>query len=212
MTTRTLEDQLKEWPSPAAMLQNSQMGPYVFPIAPQYTSWIEEVRAWRHGAVLLNQSYHMTDLYVRGPDALRLLSHVGVNSFAGFGRDKAKQLVCVNPDGYMIGDGILFGLEDDEYLYVGRPPLAYWIAYQAEILEARGEALSNRSAALDRLVKLLAQQAEPEYRAEALYWQAIFSGWERHRKQALEALESIRDKRGRPESIRFQNILRKSGG
>ncbi|EPX87443.1 Glycine cleavage system T protein (aminomethyltransferase) [Rubellimicrobium thermophilum DSM 16684] len=133
MTTRTLEDRLKEWPSPAAMLQNSQMGPYVFPIAPQYTNWIEEVRAWRHGAVLLNQSYHMTDLYVRGPDALRLLSHVGVNSFAGFGRDKAKQLVCVNPDGYVIGDGILFGLEDDEYLYVGRPPLAYWIAYQAEI-------------------------------------------------------------------------------
>src|SRR5690606_3386076 len=59
--------------------------------------------------------------------------HVGVNSFAGFGRDKAKQLVCCNPDGYVIGDGIVFGLEDDEVLYVGRPPLSNWLAYQASI-------------------------------------------------------------------------------
>lgn len=129
----SLEDRLKQFASPSDMLQNAQTGPYVFPIAPQYTNWMEEVRAWRHGAVLLNQSYHMTDLYVRGPDAVRFLSHVGVNSFAGFGRNKAKQLVCVNEDGYVIGDGIIFGLEDDEVLYVGRPPLAYWLAYQAEI-------------------------------------------------------------------------------
>lgn len=133
--SKTLEDRLGEFASPAQMLQNSQTGAYVFPIAPQYTNWMEEVRAWRHGAVLLNQSYHMTDLYVRGPDAIKFLSYVGVNSFAKFGRNKAKQLICVNPDGYVIGDGIIFGLEEDEILYVGRPPLAYWLAYQAEITD-----------------------------------------------------------------------------
>jgi len=122
MATRSLEDRIRDYGNPAHMLQNSQTGPYVFPIKPQYTNWIEEVRAWRHGAVLLDQSYHMTDLYVRGPDAVRFLSHVGVNSFANFGRNKAKQLVCCNHDGYVIGDGIIFGLEDDEILYVGRPP------------------------------------------------------------------------------------------
>ncbi|MFV0384416.1 aminomethyl transferase family protein [Paracoccus sp. (in: a-proteobacteria)] len=128
-----LEQRLKGYASPAQMLQNSQTGAYAFPIPAQYTNWMEEVRAWRHGAVLLNQSYHMTDLYMRGPDVVKFLSHVGVNSFANFGRNKAKQLICVNPDGYVIGDGIIFGLEDDEILYVGRPPLAYWLAYQAEI-------------------------------------------------------------------------------
>lgn len=133
--TKSLEDRIKDYKSPSDMLQNSQQGPYVFPIAPQYTNWMEEVRAWRHGAVLLNQSYHMTDLYVRGPDAIKFLSYVGVNSFANFGRNKAKQLICVNPDGYVVGDGIIFGLEDDEILYVGRPPLAYWLAYQAEVLD-----------------------------------------------------------------------------
>lgn len=135
MPHMSLEDRLGQFRSPSDMLQNSQTGAYVFPIPPQYTNWMEEVRAWREGAVLLNQSYHMTDLYVRGPDTVEFLSRVGVNSFKGFGRNKAKQLVCVNPEGYVIGDGIIFGLEDDEVLYVGRPPLAYWLAYQAEISE-----------------------------------------------------------------------------
>lgn len=133
MAEENLEQKINRIGNPSHMLQNSQVGPYVFPIAPQYTNWMEEVRAWRNGAVLLNQSYHMTDLYVRGPDAIKFMSYVGVNSFAKFGRDKAKQLICCNHDGYVIGDGIIFGLEDDEILYVGRPPLAYWLAYQAGI-------------------------------------------------------------------------------
>ncbi|WP_265517305.1 aminomethyl transferase family protein [Nitratireductor luteus] len=132
MADKSLEDKIKRVGNPSHMLQNAQDGPYVFPIQPQYTNWMEEMRAWRHAAALLNQSYHMADLYVRGPDAIRLLAHVGVNSFEGFGRDKAKQLVCCNYDGYVIGDGIIFALEDDEILYVGRPPLANWIKFQAE--------------------------------------------------------------------------------
>lgn len=115
------------------MLQNAQAGSYVFPYAAQYTNWVEEVRAWRSSAVLLQQSYHMTDLYVRGPDTIKFLSSVGVNSFTTFGRNKAKQLICCNPSGYVIGDCILLGLEDDEVLLIGRPPTCNWVAYQAEI-------------------------------------------------------------------------------
>ena len=133
MTGPSLEDKINRVGNPSLMLQNSLVGPYVFPIAPQYTSWFEEVRAWRKSAVLLNQSYHMTDLYVRGPDTIKFLSYVGVNSFANFERNKAKQFICCSQDGYVIGDGIIFALENDEILYVGRPPLANWMAYQAEI-------------------------------------------------------------------------------
>lgn len=133
MPRQSLDQRITEHGSAARMLQNSTAGPYQFPIPAAYTNWIEEARAWRHGAVLLNQSYHMTDLYVRGPDVAALLSRVGVNSFANWGRDKAKQLVCVNPDGYVIGDVIVFGLEDDEALLIGRPPVCNWVAYQAGI-------------------------------------------------------------------------------
>ena len=134
MTAKTLSDRIAEYGgNPAKMLQNAQTGPYQFPIPAAYTNWIEEVRAWRHGAVLLNQSYHMTDLYVRGPDVKALLERVGINSFATWGRNKAKQLVCCNEDGYVIGDVICFGLEEDEALLIGRPPVCNWVAYQAEI-------------------------------------------------------------------------------
>lgn len=133
MSKASLEAKIVTHGNPSHMLQNAQTGPYVFPYAAQYTNWMEEVRAWRNSAVLLQQSYHMTDLYVRGPDAIAFLSSVAVNSFNNFGRNKAKQIVCCNHDGYVIGDGILFGLEDEEFLYVGRPPLANWLAYQAEI-------------------------------------------------------------------------------
>lgn len=133
MATESLETRIKAAGSAAHMLQNAQGGAYVFPVAPQYTNWIEEVRAWRNSAVLLNQSYHMTDLYVRGPDMVKLLERVGINSFKGFGRNKAKQLICCNHDGHVIGDVILLGLEDDEALLIGRPPVSSWVTYQAEI-------------------------------------------------------------------------------
>ena len=39
----------------------------------------------------------MTDLYVSGPDALKLLSDLGVNSFKTFKVDQAKQIVVLQP-------------------------------------------------------------------------------------------------------------------
>jgi len=101
-------------------------------VPPEFTNWIEEQQAWRQSVALMDQSFHMTDLYVRGPDALKLVSDLAVNSFANFGRNKAKQIVCCNHDGYVIGDAIIFGLEDDEFNIVGRPVLPNWIQYHAE--------------------------------------------------------------------------------
>jgi vanillate/3-O-methylgallate O-demethylase len=104
----------------------------VFPIAGEFSNWRDEQEAWRKTAILFDQSYHMTDLYVRGPDTVKLLTALGVNSFKGFRRTKAKQFVACNHDGYVIGDGVLFGLEDDEVLLVGRPPVSNWVEFNAK--------------------------------------------------------------------------------
>lgn len=128
----TLEQKLAEAGNPASMMQHAQTGRYAFPIPSEFSHWMEEQRAWREGVALMDQSFHMTDLYVKGPDAIRLMSDLGVNSFAKFGRNKAKQLICVNYDGYVIGDAIVFGLEDDEVNVVGRPTLPNWVQYHAE--------------------------------------------------------------------------------
>ncbi|MBL4811523.1 MAG: aminomethyltransferase family protein [Rhodobacteraceae bacterium] len=114
------------------MMQNSPIGRYIYPIPAEHSNWIEEQRSWRETAVLFDQSFHMTDLYVRGPDTQKLLAALGVNSFASFGRNKAKHFICCNYDGYVIGDAILFGLEDDAVNIVGRPCIPNWVQFHAE--------------------------------------------------------------------------------
>ena len=74
----------------------------------------------------------MNDLAVEGPDALKLLSHLAVNSFDGFDVDRAKHFVPCSPDGYVIGDVILFALAENEFNLVGRAPALNWVTYHAE--------------------------------------------------------------------------------
>jgi syringate O-demethylase/vanillate/3-O-methylgallate O-demethylase len=112
------------------MLRNSQIGPYAFPMAQECSNWRDEQRAWRESVALIDQT-HMIDLYVEGPDAVRLVSDLSINSFAGFGRNKAKQMVCCGPSGHLIGDMILFGLADDRLCIVGRPTVAGWVEFHA---------------------------------------------------------------------------------
>ena len=46
--------------------------------------------------------------------------------------DRAKQYVPCNYDGQVIGDGILFHLEPNRLLFVGRAPTANWLQFHAE--------------------------------------------------------------------------------
>lgn len=126
-----LDEKLRAAGDVVAMMREAQTGRYAFPIQSEFTNWIEEMRAWRESVALMDQSFHMTDLYVSGRDTIRLLSDLAVNSFAGFGRNKAKQIVCTGHDGYLIGDAIVFGLEDDAVNIVGRPILPNWIEFNA---------------------------------------------------------------------------------
>ena len=115
------------------MLRNSQIGAYVYPVVPaEYTNWRDEQRAWRETCVLFDQSHHMVEQYVEGPDALKLFSHLATNSFAKFPVNRAKQFAPCSYDGYVIGDGILFHLEENKLSYVGRAPSANWIEFHAE--------------------------------------------------------------------------------
>jgi vanillate/3-O-methylgallate O-demethylase len=74
----------------------------------------------------------MLDLQIEGPGTTELLSHLGVNTFENFAVNKAKQLVVCNPDGYVIGDAILFNLDDHTARLVGRPSAHNWVQYHAE--------------------------------------------------------------------------------
>ncbi|HXQ27581.1 MAG TPA: hypothetical protein VN822_14335 [Candidatus Acidoferrales bacterium] len=133
MSHQSLEDLLKAAGNPVTMLRNSQIGAYVYPTVPaEFSNWRDEQRAWRETAVLFDQSHHMVDLYIEGPDSLKLLSNLAINSFAKFPVNRAKQFVPCSYDGFVIGDGILFHMEQNSLVYVGRAPSASWIEFHAQ--------------------------------------------------------------------------------
>lgn len=132
MSKKTLEQKIQEVGNPAHMLRNVPTGLYAFPYPPWYTTWREEQEAWNNTSLLFDQSLHMTDVYFQGPDVKRLLSDTGVNSLATFGRNRARQFISVNHDGYVIGDAILFGWEDDKVSLVGTPVVPNWVEFVAK--------------------------------------------------------------------------------
>ncbi len=130
---KNLQELIDERGSVVETLRNSRLGTYIYPVVPaEFSNWRREQKAWRESAVLFDQTHHMVNFFMKGPDALKLLSDTGINSFAKFPVNTAKQFVPVASNGGVIGDGILFHEADDEYVYVGRAPGANWLQFHAE--------------------------------------------------------------------------------
>ena len=133
MSAKNLEEVLKGAGNTVEMLRNSKIGAYVYPVVPtEFHNWRDEQRAWRETAVLFDQTHHMVDLFLKGPDAIKVCSDTAINTFKNFPVNRAKQYVPVSHDGYVIGDGILFNLEENHVVFVGRAPSANWLQYHAE--------------------------------------------------------------------------------
>lgn len=132
MTFFSLEDAIQKAGNPVDMLRSSPYPAYEFPVNPEFTNWRSEQTAWRTTCALLDQSHHMDNLFLTGPDALRLLSEHAVNTFANFGPGSAKQYVATNSEGYMIGDSILFHMDDGTFDLVGNPSVINWLLFHLE--------------------------------------------------------------------------------
>jgi vanillate/3-O-methylgallate O-demethylase len=133
MAHRNLQDVVDGTDNIVELLRNSQIGAYIYPVVPyEFSNWRREQRAWRETAVLFDQSHHMVNFYFKGPDALKLVSETAINTVSNFEVNMAKQYVPTTPAGHVIGDGILFHLAEDEFVFVGRNPAANWLRYHAE--------------------------------------------------------------------------------
>ena len=75
MTPTTLEQVLQAAGDTVALLRNSKIGAYVYPVVPtEFSNWRSEQQAWREGVVLFDQSHHMAEITIKGPDAAKLCS------------------------------------------------------------------------------------------------------------------------------------------
>jgi syringate O-demethylase/vanillate/3-O-methylgallate O-demethylase len=101
-------------------------------IPPEFTNWRDEQRAWRESAILFDQSHHMPEMLLKGPDAFRLLQTIGINSLANFTTSRAKQLVACTPRGHVIGDCVVYRLEEETFELVSGMPILNWVQYNAE--------------------------------------------------------------------------------
>jgi vanillate/3-O-methylgallate O-demethylase len=86
---------------------------------PEYTDWIDESMSWKETCYVGDWSW-LWDRRFKGPDALRLLSDITVNSFAEFAIGQAKHAIHCNEAGKVIHEGILIRVAEQEFLLQGR--------------------------------------------------------------------------------------------
>ncbi|MDF2492477.1 MAG: Aminomethyltransferase [Microbacterium sp.] len=146
MTSESLAEAITRAGSPVELLRNQNWPAFTFPVAPEFTNWRDEQRSWNTTVALMDQSHHMTQLFLGGSDLLPLLESISPNTFATFRPGVAKQLISVNQDGYLIGDGILFYNEDahEGLVLIGHHILIDWVRYNVEKAEAAGKDVHHR--------------------------------------------------------------------
>jgi vanillate/3-O-methylgallate O-demethylase len=146
MTSESLAAAIARAGSPVQLLRNQNWPAFTFPVAPVFTNWRDEQRAWNESVALMDQSHHMTQLFLGGADLIPMLEAISPNTFATFRPGVAKQLISVNADGYLIGDGILFYNEDapEGLVLVGHHLLIDWVRFNAEKAQAAGKDVHHR--------------------------------------------------------------------
>jgi vanillate/3-O-methylgallate O-demethylase len=128
-----LESVLKAAGNTVDHLRNSKIGAYVYPVvAPEFSNWRDEQGAWRNAAVLFDQTHHMVDLFLEGPDAMKLIERLAINTMKNWQPNKAKQFVACSYSGHVIGDNILFYLAENSFVMVGRAPSCNWVKFHAD--------------------------------------------------------------------------------
>jgi vanillate/3-O-methylgallate O-demethylase len=135
---KSLQDLLDRTPDLVDYFYNDTLAPHakhrseLVPIPAEFTNWRDEQRAWRESCVLFDLSHHMPELFIDGPDALRLVKTVGINGFQNIGPGRVKQLVGCGHDGHVIGESLAYCHADGSFELVSGMTLQNWVHYLAE--------------------------------------------------------------------------------
>lgn len=113
--------------------------------ADQFTNWMDECWSWKKTCYVGDWSGLLLKIHVKGPDALAFFSEISINSFETFEIGQAKHIVNCNPNGKVMGEGILMRLGEEEFYYTSTPGVvwAQWKfatgSYNATMTDVTGE-------------------------------------------------------------------------
>jgi vanillate/3-O-methylgallate O-demethylase len=94
---------------------------------PEYTDWQDESLSWKETCYIGDWSF-LWERRFKGPDVLKLLSDVSVNSFQKFAVNQSKHVIHTTEAGKIIAEGIATRLSDDEVMLFGRG--TFWVDYK----------------------------------------------------------------------------------
>ncbi|GAA1940283.1 aminomethyl transferase family protein [Agromyces allii] len=128
----SLQQAIDQAGSPVRLLWKPGAAPWKPPIVDdEYAGWAAEQTAWRSGVTISDLSFHMSDTFLNGPDAARLLSDVSANNIEVFAIGQAKQFVPVTASGNLVTDGILLRDGETSYKLSGVPAAQNWVTHHA---------------------------------------------------------------------------------
>ncbi len=130
---KTLQEGIDAAGSPIKLLWKPGLPGWKPPvIADEYAGWRDEQTAWDTTVTISDLSHHMRDVFIKGPDAKKLLADVSANNYEKFDVGQAKQFVPVTSEGWMIQDGILARDGEESFILTGPASSQSWVLYHAD--------------------------------------------------------------------------------
>jgi glycine cleavage system aminomethyltransferase T len=133
MTPPSLQDGIDQAGSPMKLLWKPNPPLQTVPVVPpEFEGWEKEQHAYESGVILYDLCHHMNDLFIDGPDAMKLLKAVSANDYEKFAIGQAKQFVPVTRHGDIVTDGILMRMGENSFILSGVPASQSWVRYHAD--------------------------------------------------------------------------------
>ncbi len=111
-----------------------------FAVPYEYTGWRDEQMSWKQAGYIHGNLNPSPTFRIKGPEALKFLADICVNSFANFPVGTGKHGIMCNEEGLVMQDGVLLRLGEDDFItYWMSPYIAY--ALKKGNYNARGEEL-----------------------------------------------------------------------
>ncbi len=106
----------------------------------EFSGWRDEQESWKNTCYIGDWTHNLAELNVKGPDALKFLADISINSYAKFDIGQGKHIVQCNPRGKVASEGVVLRLSDDEFVIESN---IFWAHYQFETAKPKYNARAS---------------------------------------------------------------------